>query len=103
MEIHARNFLASLVRLVNINDNYFMNVLENDHESRRNLCSQVQESVLKEFNSSNIHSVIPKIDNTLTHYPNPHGPFQDSESEGNRYQSSLKKMVSPELVKALCH
>lgn len=54
IEVQARDFLASLSRIIQINDAYFKKMFENDKMSRERLTKDLNVYCLCEFNSVNI-------------------------------------------------
>jgi len=69
IEVHGRNFLASLSRIIQINDSYFRRMFENDGLSRENLVKELDVYTLSEFNSMNVNCALPRIDQMLIHAP----------------------------------
>ena len=62
IEVNARDFLASLSRIIQINDQYFRRIFENDTVSMSILVKQLDLSVMGHFNSINVQSMLPRID-----------------------------------------
>ena len=54
IEVHGRDFLASLSRIIQMNDPYFIRMFENDQLSKDNLIKMLKINTLSEFNSMNI-------------------------------------------------
>ena len=54
IEVSARDFLASLSRIIQVSDHYFRRMFENDTLSRDNLLKYLEMGVLESFNSMNV-------------------------------------------------
>ena len=60
--MHARDFLASLSRVMQMNDPYFRSMFENDVYSKQTLLQSLNVSILSKFNSMNVQCILPRID-----------------------------------------
>ena len=69
IEVHSRDFLASLSRVTQLNDNYFRRVFEADTLSCENMVKNLDVSILSKFNSMNCQCMLPRIDQGLMHSP----------------------------------
>lgn len=116
VEVHARDFLASLSRVMQMNDQYFRRMFENDQYSKSSLLSSINISVLGKFNSMNVQCMLPRIDQNLTHTPALGGRdtsvFENSHSSYSSAQNiygspanargARRLPISEEVTKALC-
>lgn len=62
IEVHARDFLASLSRVMQMNEAYFQRMFENDDYSKRSMLKVLNINVLNGFNSMNVQCILPRID-----------------------------------------
>lgn len=69
IEVHARDFLASLSRVMQMNEHYFRRMFDNDDFSKKSMIKNLNIHVLSGFNSMNIQCILPRIDQNLTHNP----------------------------------
>jgi hypothetical protein len=62
IEVHARDFLASLSRVMQMNELYFKRMFENDDYSKLSMLKILNINVLNGFNSMNVQCILPRID-----------------------------------------
>ena len=116
IEVHGRDFLASLSRVMQMNDQYFRKMFENDAYSKQSLLKALDLSILSKFNSMNVGCILPRVDQNLTHTP-ALGPnelgdeFSQSNLDVSRYSlfgnkasplSDHRASISEEVMRALC-
>ena len=100
IEVSARDFLASLSRIIQVSDDYFRRMFENDTLSRDNLLKYLEMGVLESFNSMNVQCLLPRIDQNLLHTP---VCLQTNQTNISTIQgeSESRKPISTEVIKAL--
>ena len=98
IEVNARDFLASLSRIIQINDVYFRRIFENDTVSMSILVKQLDLSVMGQFNSINVQSMLPRIDQNLMHHPRIDD--QDLDDTSRTIQEGDRKMKISDAVVA---
>lgn len=52
-----------------MNEQYFKRMFENDDYSKRSMLKILNINVLNGFNSMNVQCILPRIDQSLTHTP----------------------------------
>jgi hypothetical protein len=107
----GRDFLASLSRIIQMNDSYFRRMFENDKLSKANLTKELDVYSLCEFNTINIQCMLPRIDQGLMHAPALRGQDMASDMSVSYFNNNhenepgvsrkRKQRISEEVVKAL--
>lgn len=113
VEVHARDFLASLSRVMQMNEQYFRRMFENDDYSKQSMMRRLRINVLGDFNSMNVQCLLPRIDQNLAHTPSI--TVMDVDTANNTYDTGniqdtkeasggdRRVAISSEIIRALCH